>query len=204
MFPKINQNIFLNVPNEDQSYRSIVAEIDENEILIGFPVEADLIGFLPDGTELEITYITSGSLYRFHTQIVGRKNDTIRLYRVIKPSNDRIKKVQRRDNFRVYTNLKLNLNDLELTTINISAGGALFASNTYVSFTKGEVVTGTLFVPNVQSKVTEAIAFKGQVKRIAPTEHDNIKNIAIEFTHVNQRDQSKIVQYCFERQRQMR
>lgn len=204
MYPKINQNIFLNIPHQDQSYRSIIAEIEENEILVGFPVEADLIGFLPDGTELEITYITDRSLYRFHTKIVGRKNDTIRMYRVLKPAENMIKKIQRRDNFRVFTNLKIVLKDLQLSTINLSAGGALCACNANASFKKGEIVTGTLFVPSANNKGIEPISFNAQVKRIDPSEHADINNVAVEFTSINQREQMKIVQYCFARQREMR
>ncbi|WP_251554707.1 flagellar brake protein [Neobacillus muris] len=201
MYPKINQNIMLEIAGYDQTYRSMVAEFEHEEILIAYPMDGDWFGALPDGTALAITYILSGSVYRFHTKIVGRKNEKIRLYRVAKPAENEIKRVQRRDNFRVEASLAIQLNGNKANTINLSAGGVLCAFGGEMAVKEGEIVSGTLEVPN-QRKESETISFQGQIKRIDLQEE--WKQAAIEFTDIHQRDQMKIVQYCFERQRQNR
>ncbi|PFP30786.1 hypothetical protein COJ96_02145 [Bacillus sp. AFS073361] len=204
MYPTVNQNIVIDIKSESRTCRSIVAEIGEKEILIGFPIDGNKIGMLPEGTKIEVTFIAKENQFKFQSEIKGRKKDIIPLYRISKPHEKEIIKIQRRNNFRVNSNLRLTINEVELNTINISAGGVLFSCRSDFLIQEGEFVKGILHVPSAAKKEVDFIPFKGQIKRIKTVEDQERKNIGMEFVEVEERDQMKIIQYCFQKQRQMR
>jgi c-di-GMP-binding flagellar brake protein YcgR len=204
MYPKVNQNIKIDILNHDLSCRSNVAEVGETDILISIPLDREIIGLLSIGTKLEITFITGENKYEFKTEIIGRTKDTISLLRLTKPLEKDIVKIQQRENFRVNSNLRLIINKHELNTINISAGGALFSSKLDFPYREGEEVTGILYIPNIQSKNIEPISFQSKIIRINLIKNQERKNVAIEFTNIKRNDQIKIIQHCFEKQRKSR
>ena len=202
MYPKVNQNIKIDILDHGLSCRSNIAEVGDSEILISIPLDREIIGLLSIRSKLEISFITGENKYIFRTVIIGRTNDTIPLLRLTKPQEKEIEKIQQRENFRVNSNLRLHINGLELNTINISAGGALFSSQLDFPFREGEEVTGTLFVPDPQSKDLVPISFKSKIIRIMKSQER--KNVAIEYTNIKRNDQIKIIQHCFEKQRKTR
>ncbi|MFP5113104.1 flagellar brake protein [Bacillaceae bacterium C204] len=199
MYPKVNQKITIDLVSHDLSCKTNVAEVGETEILISIPLDREILGLLSIGTKLEVTFLTGGNKYEFKTEIIGRTKDTIPLLRLVKPKENEIVKIQQRENFRVNSNLRLIINDSELHTINISAGGALFSSRLDFPLREGDEVTGTLFVPNTQSKEEVPISFQSKIIRIMKSQER--KNVAIEYTKINRKDQLKIIQHCFEKQR---
>jgi c-di-GMP-binding flagellar brake protein YcgR len=201
---KVNQNIVVNVEIEDQSFQSIVAEITEKEIYISLPLEGVVIRNLPVNTNISVYYSTGDNQYKFPSAITGKISDNIPLYRIVKPQPKDMIKVQRRDNFRVKTNLSLKLNDVDLITLNISAGGLLCSSNKDLMLKVGDAVTGTLFLPPVENKAIDPIPFKGEVKRVSQMDHPVKKYIALEFVSLGDKDQMNLVQYCFYKQKQNR
>ncbi len=200
MYPKVNQNIVIEIKNEEKNFKSIVAEVGNKEILIGFPMDLKIIGLLPDETIVYITYLVGEYLYKFQTSIIGKRNDNIPLFRVVKPKEVDIKKIQRRDNFRVKANLSLRLKDTELTTVDISAGGIQFSCKDSFEIQYGEVISGTLKIPGE----SEPVNFEALVRRIGGNNIEERKNVAVAFSSLNQKDQVKITRYCFEKQRKMR
>lgn len=200
MYPKVNQNILLEIKGTDKNFRTIVAEIGEKEILIGFPMDLTILGLLPRGTIVYLIYSIDEHLYRFQTTILGRKNDNMPLFRLVKPKEEDIKKIQRRNNFRVKANLPIMLKDSEVTTVDISAGGIQVSCKESFEIIYGEVVSGILHIPSE----LEDVHFQGIVKRISRNANEERKNVAIAFTKLNQGDQEKITRYCFDKQRQMR
>lgn len=203
MYPKVNQNIVVDIKSEGQMCRSIVAEVGEEEILIGFPQDRSIMGMLHVESEINITYFSDDSKYKFSSKILGRTNDNILLYRIKKPQKNEIERIQERENFRVNANLRLILNEKELNTVNISAGGLLFSCRLDLPLMEGEEISGTLHIPINPNKDLEQVSFQGKIKRISLT-GDNLRNVALEFSAVHQRDQMKIMQYCFEKQKQNR
>ncbi|MDR7235708.1 flagellar brake protein [Neobacillus drentensis] len=204
MYPKVNQNIMIDIKSQDQSCRSIIAEVRENEILIGFPMDRNIIGLLTDGTQVDIIFMADEHQYKFQAEIIGRKKDNIPLCRITKPQEKEIIRIQRRDNFRVNSNLLLRVNGNKLNTINISAGGILFSCGMEMDLQHGEVVAGSLMLSAFQSAESSIIPFKGQIIRIHLIKDLDRKNIAMKFIEMDKRDQMKIIQHCFEKQRQMR
>lgn len=199
MYPKVNQKITIDLVSYDLSCKTNVAEVGETEILISIPLDREILGLLSIGTKLEVTFLAGGNKFEFKTEIIGRTKDTIPLLRLFKPKEDEIVKIQQRENFRVNSNLRLIINESELHTINISAGGALFSSKLDFPLREGDEVTGTLFVPNPQSKEEVPISFQCKIIRIMKSQER--KNVAIEYTRINRNDQLKIIQHCFEKQR---
>lgn len=166
MYPKVNQNIMIDIKSHGRTFRSIIAEVGEEEILISFPLDRKIIGLLPEGSLVDIIYMVDENQYKFLSKIIGRKTDTIPLCRISKPQEKEIIRIQRRDNFRVNSHLLLMINENRLYTINISAGGILFSCGLEMELQQGELVLGTLILPSIQGKDTAIIPFQGQIKRI--------------------------------------
>jgi c-di-GMP-binding flagellar brake protein YcgR len=200
MYPKVNQNIVIEISREEKTFKSIVAEVGVKEILIGFPMDHNIFGRLPIGTTVDITYLIGDNLYKFKSNVIGKRNDSMPLIVIDKPNEKDIKKIQRRDNFRVKANLSVNVKDHEVTTVDLSGGGLQFTCKENFELVYGEVVSGTLVIPGE----TEAVTFQGIVRRIFKTDIEDRKNVGVAFTSLNQKDQAKITRYCFEKQRQMR
>lgn len=203
MYPKVNQNVFIEVLHKEQSCRSIVADITVTEILISSPLDGSMIGELSEGTLLEVSFVANGNLYKFKTEVLGRKRDNILLYRIKKPLEKEVLRVQRREDFRVGTIQPAMINDHECTTINISSGGLLVSCQSNVVIEKDQLVSGTLKLP-LQGREASEVAFTGEIKRIELLEEEGRKTVGIRFVQINQGDQTKILQFCFEKQRQQR
>lgn len=201
---KVNQNIVVNVEVEDQSFQSIVAEITEKEIFISLPLEGVVLRNLPVKTSISVYYSTGDNQYKFPSAIVGKISDNIPLYRIVKPQPKDMIKVQRRDNFRVKTNLSLKLNDYDLITLNISAGGLLCSCSKDLMLKVGDAVTGILSLPPIENKAMDPIHFQGSIKRISQMDHPDKMYVALEFGRLSDRDQMNLVQYCFYKQKQNR
>lgn len=204
MYPKVNQNIMIDVTDHDASCRSLIAEVGEQEILVCFPMDRSITGLLSIGTKLELTYIIDENKYSFQTEIIGRKQAIMPLIHIRIPLEEEIIRIQQRENFRVRTNLRVYLDEYELSTINISAGGALFSCEIDLPYQEGEQVSGTLLIPNLQKKELDSVKFEGVIIRINQMNNEERKNVALQFSSMDQKDQKKLVQYCFEKERQNR
>ncbi|MEW8986981.1 MAG: PilZ domain-containing protein, partial [Bacillus sp. (in: firmicutes)] len=158
----------------------------------------------PNGTEIEISYKVGENLYKFSSEITGKKLDNIPLYRILKPIEKKIYRIQRRENFRVNLHLKLVLLENEYTTVNVSAGGLLFSGPGKLDLKEGQPLTGQVLVPNVQAHDLEFITFHGEIRRVYQSEDKTHTFVAVEFTEISPKDQTIIVQSCFEQQRKMR
>jgi c-di-GMP-binding flagellar brake protein YcgR len=201
---KVNQNIVVNVESEDQTFQSVVAEITEKEIFISMPLDGLVMRNLPVNTSISVYYSSDDNQYKFPSAIVGKISDNISLYRIVKPQPKDMVKIQRRDNFRVKTNLSLRLNEQEYTTLNISAGGLLFSCNKDLNFKIEDAVTGILVIPPIDNKAIDPIHFQGAVRRVSQNDDPNKIYVALEFVRLNDRDQMNLVQYCFYKQKQNR
>lgn len=192
----------MNVVNRNQPSKSLIADIGEEEMLIALPMNTDLIGFLTTGSKVEITFIIDDKKYKFITKVIGRTKDKIPLFRVVKPLEENIFRIQMRENFRVNANLKVVLNNTEQNTVNISVGGLLCSCNQDFEIKARDEVSGTLFVPNPESKNLESVQFKAEVIRVTQVPKAERINVAMKFIDLESGSHPKILQYCFEKQRQ--
>ncbi|MFH7818131.1 flagellar brake protein [Neobacillus thermocopriae] len=204
MYPKISQNIHIELKKVDMTCNSIVAEIRENEILIAFPMFRTITGHILEGDKLEISYLINENKYKFESQVIGKNNGDVPLLRISKPNENEIVRVQRRENFRVKANLPLIMNETTATTLDLSAGGLLFTCKSDIGLQEGSEIAGTLIVPSPHHNDSTPINFIGQVIRIQSNKEEGRKNIAVQFTKLDQKDEMKIIQYCNFKQRQNR
>jgi c-di-GMP-binding flagellar brake protein YcgR len=204
MYPKVNQNIFINLKGHDQSWKSIVAEIGEDEILIGIPMDRTIFGLLQNGTQTEVSYISDGKRYMFSSVIIGREVQNIIIAKLKKPKEIEIMQIQLREYFRVVANLRVILKEKESNTVNISAGGLLCSCDSSLPFKHGEVVSGTILVPNTTDEGINTIPFQCEIIRVDLVKELERNQVALKFIKINQQDQQRILQYCFNKQRQMR
>ncbi|NRD79399.1 flagellar brake domain-containing protein [Bacillus sp. BRMEA1] len=204
MYPKVGQNIQFKINNRDETWKSVVADIQDEEIFITFPTDRTILGSLLTGSPIEIIYASGESKYEFVTEILGKKIENILLVKIRKPKEEEIKKIQERENFRVNASLRLALKETKLSTVNISAGGLLCSCDMVEEFTIGEEVLGMVFVPDNSNDETTSVSFKGEIIRVDVLKEIGKKNIAVKFNSIETKDQQKILQYCFEKQRQNR
>lgn len=204
MYPKVNQNIVIKENNQDNSWKSIVADVGESEILIGAPMDLSNFGMLRIGTTIEVSYTLEVSKYKFLTEILGRKNENIPLFILKKPEEKEIIKVQQREDFRVNVNLPLILKEKELYTINLSAGGFLCSTSLDFELNEGETVLGTIFLPSFTGGKASSISFRCEIIRIDLIKELERYQVALKFIEIGRQDQKKIIQYCIEKQRQLR
>lgn len=204
MYPKVNQNISIDIIDQDFSFKTVVADYADEEILLRYPLDRKIIGMLFPGTKLEINFITGENKFFFEAEIIGRTNDTIPLCRITKPKENDILKIQQRENFRVNATLTVELAGKEGMTNNISAGGVLCTVDLDREVQVGEEVTGTLYISSGQGKMPGHIYFLAKVVRIYHMKEHDRKSIALQFLEIDKHDQKRIIQYCFDRQRQLR
>jgi c-di-GMP-binding flagellar brake protein YcgR len=202
MYPKVNQNIVIEVGEQDQTWKSIVAEVRDREILVGFPSDLSSLGQLQIGTKIEVIYILNDSKYGFITEIIGRKTENINLLILNKPEKKDISKLQLREDFRVNVNAPLFLKDKESKLINLSAGGLLCSCSPDLELNAGDVVSANISLPSFTGEKETTISFKCEVIRLVKVLERN--QIALKFLDLNERDQKKIIQFCIEKQRQLR
>jgi c-di-GMP-binding flagellar brake protein YcgR len=202
MYPKVNESIIVDIPVENNAYFSIIAEVRNEDILITCPIVSGLFQIIPLETPIEITYIMNGDRFKFHSQIIERIKDNIPLYRIQKPKQEEIIRVQNRDNFRVLAALKVKIKQKEFTTMNISGGGLLFLCQPDFELKEEEIVSGSLFIPTSSTKVVGSIQFEAKVVRISSQENTNMKNVGISYTKIDEKQRKKIIQYCFQKQRE--
>lgn len=203
-YPKVTQNIVIKLKSQEQSWKSIVAEFGEDEILIGFPMDRNISGLLQNGTPIEVSYISDGNRYIFSSEIIGREIENIIISKIKKPKENEISKIQLREFFRVDANLQVILKGIESKTINISAGGLLCSYDSSLPLKHREVVSGTIFVPNTKNGEINSIPFQCEVIRVDLVKELERNQVALKFIKLDQQDQKRILQYCFEKQRQMK
>lgn len=197
MYPEANQNVYIKVNGHEQSWKAIVAEVRDKEILINFPLNQIIVDLLQIGTIIEVSFVSDENRYKFSTEIIGRK---ITFFKLKKPVEKEIISIQLRKNFRAPINIPLFLNGKKAITINISSDGISCLCRPDLRFKRGEVVSGTISLPSFTSKEENSISFKCEIIRVNIVKDLERNNIALKFIEIAQQDKMKIKQYCFEKQ----
>ena len=204
MLPNINTPIEIYDVEANKTFKSIISDITNEQVLIASPMDNLNLVFYEPGSTIEISYTEDGSKYAFTTDILGSLRDIILLYIVKKPTEKDIQRVQRRQYFRMESSLKVECDLGIFTTLDIGGGGLRCSYPSDLNIEVGKELDGTLYLPRGNSKVIDAIPFKGQVLRLLPPDLGDNKTFAMGFTQINERYREKIIQYCLWLQLQMR
>lgn len=82
-------------------YKSNVQDITDKHIAISLPIAIGSYANLIKGDTIEVIYSDDKNVYSFYSTVIGRKKDKIPMILISIPDEDKIRKIQRRKNFRV-------------------------------------------------------------------------------------------------------
>lgn len=137
----------------------------------------------------------------FDTVVLEHKKERVPLVELAKPARDQIRRVQRRQNFRVpvtlRTTVQVGADTFRLNLLDLSAGGFLACASKQL-LGEGDVIHGSLTLDLEKGECP--IQYSGTVSRVTyePTEGD--WQFGVEFQEVSP-NADRIVRYCMERQR---
>lgn len=97
----ININDKCEVIWEKDVYKSNVQDITDKYIAISLPIANGSYASLLSRDNIEIIYSDDKNVYSFYSTVIGRKKDKIPMVLISIPDEDKIRKIQRRKNFRV-------------------------------------------------------------------------------------------------------
>ncbi|WP_200965159.1 flagellar brake protein [Insulibacter thermoxylanivorax] len=213
MLPAIGQMITLQVISADEreaslTFKSRLADEDEQSLWIEAPFDNQgQLKQLYKGNALSISYVTSGVKFYFSTHVTAeRKENGIILFAIEKPAQDDITKVQRRAFLRVKAQLEVAATlagnrRLLAVTEDISGGGLSMIADRDIGLRAGDPLECWVLLPFRNGKI-EHIPLKGTVVR--SENRDQGPFITIKYTQISEADRQKIVQYCFDRQLELR
>ncbi|MFC3745824.1 flagellar brake protein [Paenibacillus sp. GCM10012306] len=211
MYPKINDNLYIQVASSDAveaeiEYRSRIAETEDEAFWIEIPMQegSGRLKKLTIGDELSVYFMTEGGIKNyFYTHVVGFKEDVIRMVRVRKPAQESIFKIQRRSFLRVTAELELAVKTSSgsrflVRTEDVGGGGTSFLTDAKVKLEVEDRLSCWLLVP-YRNGTSEHVNFEGEVVRIKTLE--NGRSLAmLKFAAISDTERQKIIRYCFERQ----
>lgn len=194
--------------SEVEEYKSRVIDIGEGHIMIDYPshIETGKTVFLMDGTELLVTFTDELKMsYRFHTRVQGRRLAGIPMLQILYDGDDKLTKVQRREFVRVDVSVDVAVEKgadiLRLVTTDLSAGGLAINLSAADVLQEDERVSLLIVLPFAQREI-EYIRVKARVVRVF--ERDNRHIASLEFIELPGKERRKVIQFCFERQLQMK
>ncbi|MFK2824230.1 PilZ domain-containing protein [Bacillus sp. B190/17] len=197
---------------QEEHYRCRVADTDEGQIFIDYPVniETNRSTFFLHGTQLMLEFIDpqhSSAVYTFNTEVTGRTKRNIPLLILHDPGPEQYKRVQRRKFVRVPipVDAAVHFEDSQpftAVTEDISAGGIAVAIPAEIETKSGKEGKVYLSIP-MQSGEHHYFEIKGRIVRTR-TDHNNRTIASIEFIDMSHTDQQILLRFCFERQLMMK
>lgn len=209
MLPKINQTLVVRIASsaedeEQRTYRSRVADLLDDHLLIEAPIRSSLRPRWPfqAGDKLFVEYTADdGTNRNFDTRVLGFAEDNVTLAKVEKPSPQQISRVQRRDYLRVPAKLELaiqtNNAHFIAVTVDLSGGGLSFLYDRTEPLTENQGLSCWLLLHN-KNRANEHVPFYAEIVRIKQIESKQL--VMIKYSKLNEADRQKIVRYCLERQ----
>lgn len=205
----ITINSIVSILLEEETYKSSVQDVTENEILITIPVSDGIYLTLNEGVEIEqFFYDKKGNFFTYKTRVLGRYTEKeIPFYRLSNPYD--VKKIQRRDYFRVNVvqiisyikevDLKKDIRREEdyedALLLDLSGGGMRIKVREKLSF-------NDIIISNLNYE-EEKIIVKGRVVRIEKTE-DKKYIYGIDFKDLDNSTREKIIKVVFKIMRKQR
>jgi c-di-GMP-binding flagellar brake protein YcgR len=199
----VNQTLILESEDTATFFTRII-HIAENTISVEYPVNKDHVPMNQPGEKQVSVYFYNDSKekYMFHT-ILKYENKKIVFS---KPDADSIRKVQKRQYLRVPASLSFWLetdsgDKRGFKTDDVSGGGLSYICLKTDTFKVSDTVAGGI---NLDTKYEKTrILFKAKIVNVRIDSNDN-RRIAVEFIEMKDSQRSKIVQYCLNRQIEIR
>ncbi|MCT2537403.1 flagellar brake domain-containing protein [Aquibacillus koreensis] len=197
------------VEDKIERYRCKVVELEGSTLYIDYPIneETGRTGIFSKGTTFNVNYVgTDNSVYRFETEVKGKKNANIPMLLLHYPE-DNIVRIQRREYVRIMTAIDVSVHDTEGTiapfttiTFDISGGGlSILLPDDQHTFKPNQIVAVWLVLPT-ESGPFSYVHSSAEVIRVNHREQGKKSLLSLKFKQIRDKDRQDIIRYCFENQ----
>ncbi|MBU8678028.1 cyclic di-GMP receptor DgrA [Bacillus subtilis] len=192
--------------NELKKAKSKAVSIENNELLIAYPVDV-VTGrtvILHNDMEVTVEFVGKDEVpYRFISRIKGKVKDKLQMICLEVPPREKMKRIQRRQYVRTDAVLDVQIqpgNEEEIRTLsyNISAGGIAVVLADGLSFQSGESLRLIIRLP--EEEHTRQIETEAVVRRIFTDPKSEKRKMTLEYSEIAAGDQQALLQYCIRRQ----
>ncbi|MDL2028628.1 cyclic di-GMP receptor DgrA [Bacillus subtilis] len=192
--------------NELKKAKSKAVSIENNELLIAYPVDV-VTGrtvILHNDMEVTVEFVGKDEVpYRFISRIKGKVKDKLQMICFEVPPREKMKRIQRRQYVRTDAVLDVQIqpgNEEEFRTLsyNISAGGIAVVLADGLSFQSGESLRLIIRLP--EEEHTRQIETEAVVRRIFNDPKSEKRKMPLEYSEIAAGDQQALLQYCIRRQ----
>ncbi|CCU58796.1 cyclic di-GMP receptor DgrA [Bacillus subtilis] len=192
--------------NELKKAKSKAVSIENNELLIAYPVDV-VTGrtvILHNDMEVTVEFVGKDEVpYRFTSRIKGKVKDKLQMICLEVPPREKMKRIQRRQYVRTDAVLDVQIqpgNEEEIRTLsyNISAGGIAVVLDEGLSFQSGESLRLIIRLP--EEEHTRQIETEAVVRRIFNDPKSGKRKMTLEYSEIAAGDQQALLQYCIRRQ----
>ncbi|MDI6563399.1 MULTISPECIES: cyclic di-GMP receptor DgrA [Bacillus] len=205
---EIGENVLLEYieENELKKAKSKAVSIENNELLIAYPVDV-VTGrtvILHNDMEVTVEFVGKDEVpYRFISRIKGKVKDKLQMICLEMPPREKMKRIQRRQYVRTDAVLDVQIqpgNEEEIRTLsyNISAGGIAVVLADGLSFQSGESLRLVIRLP--EEEHTRQIETEAVVRRIFNDPKSEKRKMTLEYSEIAAGDQQALLQYCIRRQ----
>lgn len=205
---EIGENVLLEYieENELKKAKSKAVSIENNELLIAYPVDV-VTGrtvILHNDIEVTVEFVGKDEVpYRFISRIKGKVKDKLQMICLEVPPREKMKRIQRRQYVRTDAVLDVQIqpgNEEEIRTLsyNISAGGIAVVLADGLSFQSGESLRLIIRLP--EEEHTRQIETEAVVRRIFNDPKSEKRKMTLEYSEIAAGDQQALLQYCIRRQ----
>ncbi|MEK3811255.1 cyclic di-GMP receptor DgrA [Bacillus sp. FSL R7-0685] len=205
---EIGENVLLEYieENELKKAKSKAVSIENNELLIAYPVDV-VTGrtvILHNDMEVTVEFVGKDEVpYRFISRIKGKVKDKLQMICLEMPPREKMKRIQRRQYVRTDAVLDVQIqpgNEEETRTLsyNISAGGIAVVLADGLSFQSGESLRLIIRLP--EEEHTRQIETEAVVRRIFNDPKSEKRKMTLEYSEIAAGDQQALLQYCIRRQ----
>jgi c-di-GMP-binding flagellar brake protein YcgR len=212
MLPKVNSYLYLQVASLDEAeaqeeHKARIADIVQGEYIameIPINVKTGRLRRLLPGDQISVYFLSDGGVKNFfNSEVMGFKEEVIRLVLIKVPEPEAITRVQRRSYLRVPAELEVAIKlqeklQIVLVSDDVGGGGLSFTCEGHIPFKAKEIVSGWLLLHFKNGQV-DHMPFKAEVVRIKPLETGR-QLIMCSFTDIADPERQKVIRYCFERQ----
>ncbi|MFD1018507.1 flagellar brake protein [Thalassobacillus hwangdonensis] len=214
---KIGAPISLELEHDDQSHHDVykckIVDLKNNYLYVDYPISerTGRTSIFFEGTQFKVKLMGNDqAVYMFETEIIARKKKKIPVLVLHFPGKDKMMKIQRRKYVRVETAIDTAAHPLEgnfqpFTTItfDVSGGGTSVLLPPKHNVNRSDLIHLT-FVLAMNNGSYKYIDAEGRVLKILEGSGRNRDKAAIEFSVIADASRQDIVQFCFERQLDLR
>jgi len=205
---KINQliEIEVNTDGKTEYLPSRIEEIKDKYLYISMPMRKGALLPMRLGEEIKVIVRQKNATFGFLTKIAGRRRDPIP-YLIVEKPEQFVKVNQKREFVRLEVSLPIRFRIVdeenpdngieEGTTVDISAGGALFS-------TQAEIKAGQKIEIDLQLSNKGSFFCRANVVRVFERgkNEKNAVRVAIEYNDISESQRDKIFRFIFEKQRE--